>query len=179
MKKNHVCNFVRGCFCIFVLFFSSNHVFASNDKEASESGNFVQLSSSVSQTPGIATMTAVLENVDQIAGLQVDSAHKKVTVKEAGLYFILANGRIGTPVITLRGYSGMFLMRNGVEIPHTRANYSSQNKVMTTNLCAQTVLSLKKGDHISVGISSDSPNFGLTASHDAPSITFTMYKINN
>jgi len=179
MKKKYVCNLAWGCLFIFSLLLSSNQVFASNDKEASEAGNFTQLSSSVSQTPGIATTTAVLENVDQIAGLQVDSAHKKVMVKESGLYFILANGRMGTPVITIRGDAELFLMHNGIEIPHTRANFSFQNKVITTNLISQTVLFLKKGDYISVGISSDSPNFGLIASQTIPSITFTMYQINN
>ena len=184
MKKNCLHNIVRGCFFFFCLFLSSNQAFATNQdtNDLSSSGHFAQLSSSVTQNPGIASKLVKFENVDQLDGLKVDSAREKITVKESGLYFIMANGRVGTSVVSIRGRAEIYLLRNGTQIPRTGASYISPGKIMTTNVISQTVLFLKKGDHISVGITSDSPIIGLIPSSGTqaiPSITFTMYKINN
>lgn len=178
MEKKCTRLLLKGFFFIFCLFFYSNYAFASGPEQSSESENFAQLSSLVNQIPGIATKTVVFENVDEINGLVIDSSHEKIIVKKAGLYFIMANGRMGTTAITLRGSANLSLQLNGVEIPNTRCSFCSQNKITAGNTISQRTLFLKKDDQISVGISSNSPNLGLMASQNVPSITFTMYKIN-
>ena len=180
--KIYLRKLVTNCLFIFCLFLCSNHAFASNSKDISELGNFAQLSSSKSQAPGIGTETVILANVDQLVGLKVDSSHKKIIVQESGLYFIMANGRMGTKAVSLLGSANLFLMHNGTALPHSQTSYTSQNRIMTTNVISQRVLFLQKDDYISVGISSDSPNIGLVSSksvmENIPSITFSMYKLD-
>ena len=167
---------------IFCLFLCSNYAFASNPNDHDGSRHFAQLSSLESQVPGIATEKVVLENVDKLIDLKMNSSHKKIIVQEPGLYFIMANGRMGTKAVSFLGSANLFLMHNGNMISNSQSNYTSQNRIMTTNVISQTVLFLQKDDFISVGISSDSPNIGLVSSQTAgvhiPSITFTMFKLD-
>lgn len=161
---------------ILCLFASSNCAYA----EENDDSVYAQLSSIQVQMPGANTITAVMEQVDSLVGLTVE-ANEKVIVKEPGVYFIVANGRVGAKTLNLFGNLDLFLMKNGNVIPHSFAGTGVKNKVTTTALISQTVLNLKKGDYISVGITGSSPNLGLVPAinenRTAPSLIFTMYKI--
>lgn len=166
--------------CCFAL---PSYAFAANPN--SNGGvAFAQLSSNQTQVPGIATDTVSLEITNQLVGLKVNSSNKKITVKESGLYFISANGRLGTQSVNLLGTVQLFLKKNGTVISNTYTSHSPQNKQTTVSAVSQTVMALDVGDSISVGISSTAPNLGLLASTVAPnttipSITLTMYKFAN
>ena len=89
---------------------------------------------------------------------------------------------MGTKAVSLLGSANLFLMHNGNIISNSLSSYTSQNRIMATNVISQTVLFLQQDDFVSVGVSSDSPNTGLVSSLSAeeniPSITFTMFKLD-
>lgn len=171
-------------FLMFVCCFAfPSYSFADSKTDKNDTA-FAQLSSFQTQIPGISSQTVVLENTDQLVGLKVAASHKKIVVTEPGVYFISANGRLGTQSVNLLGSVQLFIIKNGTPLANTYSSYSPQSKQAAISAVSQTVEVLDVGDSISVGISSTSPNLGLISSSvvpstDIPSITFTMYKFAN
>lgn len=180
---NYIQTLFKDCVFILCLLVSSSGLFASEKEIFSKKEAFAHLSSFTSQvaTPDN-NKIVTMESIDELSGLKVEE-NKKVIVKESGLYFVIVSGRVGTEGISLVGNIDLFLMKNGQPIPHSYTNYQSLSRITTSNLVSHVVLPLKKGDYISVGISSDSTNLGLiafsTPHKKIPSLIFSMYQIQN
>jgi hypothetical protein len=142
--------------------------------------NYAQLSSLDNQT-GDSSKVASLDTVDGIEGM----SHNKtsVTVKQAGIYFVMAAGQVGSTSKEASGNVDLWLTHNGKALSNSNTRYMVRDGNDTNVLISQTILKLKAGDSIGVGYSGTNSALGLisTAASNGepaiPSIIFSMHKI--
>jgi hypothetical protein len=156
----------------------------SSDKadKSHKADNYAQLSSSQTQTsyhPKLVSM----ENVDELVGLQLVK-HNKIIVKQSGTYFIMVSGQVGSVGLSPPGFFDLWLIHNNHSVPNARITQYMNQRLETSPVTFQTVISLKEGDTISIGHSADAPSLGLVSipaeksAATVPSIMFSMFLIN-
>lgn len=147
---------------------------------------YAQLSSSQTQLPGMGNPTTVtMENVDAISGIGFHAGNT-VEIRKAGVYVITATAQVGNSGLQLYGNLNLWLNLNDQPMEHTVVCTSIQGAGAHVNpTSTQTVVKLKKGDMISVGMAANAPQTGLVSTTDilsedqTSSIIFTIYRIGS
>jgi len=122
---------------------------------------------------------------DEISGIEHSTQNPgDITIKEAGVYVIIAAPQVGRTSGTEERYVDIWLRKNGVDIE----NSNVRNVVGTIKakdvIVSQTMMSFDSGDVVNVMMSVEAANegLGIEAIHPKgeptiPSIIFSMHKI--
>lgn len=166
---NHLTALFRTIFFSLCLTISSASAFADQI--------YAQLSSFTTQIPTNNSDLVIFENSEIISGLRVDG-HKKITIREEGLYIITLTGQAGAQGLAARGNVNLWVNRNGRAIAYTKVGQTIENRSATHSMTSQSAIFLKKGDTITIGISSDFPSIGIIGeAGDSPSAMLTIFKL--
>lgn len=163
---------------ILVLFFKMNSL-------QKQSTPYLQMSSTVSQTPQKDNQIIKMESIDAKQNIDIDEKHEKVLIKEEGIYFITTVIQVGaTSPTTEAGWVDVWLNLNGEQMPNSNMRSVIGSQIDTNVLVCQAVQALKQGDSLSVGFSSSDPSLGVIMIQvkNEPviaSITLTAFKLND
>jgi len=130
-----------------------------------------------------------IQSVDAISEMEWDPKNDKLTIKEDGIYFIMAVLQVGarenSTNIVKGGDIYFWLEQNGTAVADSGswvfASPSSRAKTITS----QTVMPLKQGDALRFIYSSSAPSMGLltiAGEKNRPSssgISVTVFKLND
>jgi hypothetical protein len=149
---------------------------------------YAQLSSAVSQKPKSTEPTlALMESNDAVAGIGHDPKVKtaEVTVKTAGVYFIVAAAQVGRDTGVSDDFVDMWVRQNGKDVDNSNTRQTIKDTGFTSVLVCQGIAECKAGDVINVAysVSAADKGLGIIATSPKvepviPSIIFSMYKIN-
>lgn len=149
---------------------------------------YAQLSSASTQLPKDSTPLIVsMESNDSLSGLVHSDKDKsgEITVKTAGVYFVVAAAQVGKETGESDEYVDIWLKQNGKDVDNSGCRQAIKDPKFTTVLVSQGIAECKAGDVFSVAVSASSPGKGLgivamkpKGEPAIPSIIFSMYKIN-
>ena len=144
-----------------------------------DGGPFAQLSSTQTQEAS-AKGKAVTLNVTN-AARGVENQNGVITIKEAGLYFLLGASQAGATAKDGKGKVRLWARLNGKDIDNSNNEQSVANG-STAVFAAQGAAEMKVGDKVVLVCSASGAGVGLVASHPkgepvVPSVIFTMFKV--
>jgi hypothetical protein len=148
---------------------------------------YAQLSSPDSQEAGTTPVLVKMTSNDALSGLDHDvkDATTAITVKTAGVYFMVAALQVGKDAGDAGDYLDVWMKQDGQDVANSGCRQVIHDPKFTTVLVCQGVAECKAGDVFNVAISASSAGkgIGIKAIKPAgepliPSIIFSMYKIN-
>ena len=148
---------------------------------------YAQLSSPDTQTPNTGPMLVKMTSNDALGGLDHSTTEKTtdVTVKTAGVYFMVAAIQVGKDTGDAGDYIDVWMKQNGKDVDNSGCRQVIHNPAFTTVLVCQGIAECKAGDVFSVAVSASTPGKGIgikaikpPGEPLIPSIIFSMYKIN-
>ena len=154
-------------------------------------GPYLQLSSSKDQlaTPSTESMpmVIVMDNQDGGSGIGWNAQRNEITVKEDGVYFLMAVGQIGMRETATKLTKGsqifLWFEINGIPVRDGSSSMQSTPIAHSKTIVNQMVSALKSGDTIRYKFTSSAAQFGLLSypatdvMPASPGMTFTMYKV--
>jgi hypothetical protein len=151
---------------------------------AESSNVYAQLSSMNNQFPR-GTQLITLEKIDKLSG--IDHAEAKITIKEPGIYFVMAAGQAGVDKnqTTAGGFVDLWLIRNGLDEPNSGVRQFLETPQSTSVIVSQNILVFKAGDVLSLGYSASRPFHGFISidsnntQPSIPSMILSIYKIGS
>ena len=144
-----------------------------------ESGPYAQLSSTQSQTAETSPTLVSLNSVD--ASNKVDQDKGTITVKEDGVYFVMAAGQAGATKEGGKGSVKLWMRVNGRDVDNSNTEQSLPTGFTGVLVC-QGLAELKAGDKIALYQSSTGTGVGMAASTPkgeptVPSMIFSLFKV--
>lgn len=153
---------------------------------------YAQLSSSTDQVTTLDNLNSgiigKMENIDGINGIGWDQATNEITVKEDGVYFIMAVAQIGareSAKVVKGGDIYFWLECNNQFVPKSGNWTFAGPDSRAHSLTNQAIIPLKSGDKIRVMFASSAPEMGMITFKRtekwpaAPGISFSMWKIGD
>lgn len=166
------------CFFVVSLFLLSVEAFASDGPA------YAQFFSLNTQLPGSKGQKAVFDHTQVRSDIGLDASRTQAIIKQAGTYFIMVSGQVGSTGLKLNGNVYMYLIRNGKAVSNSGSSQTVTDPVSVSITGTQVILHLAQDDKISVGIKADIPTLGLiptpakTNEPAVPSIKLTIYKLD-
>ncbi len=141
---------------------------------------YAQLSSSETQLAGAAGQVITLNQNDSVK--EVENANGTITVKKAGVYFVIAAGQVGSSDGNGKGTVRLWVRQNGKDVD----NSNTEQKVAgnyTAVLVCQGVGEVKAGDKLQLVQSCSGLGAGMIASKPKgepvlPSMIFSLLKVD-
>jgi hypothetical protein len=139
---------------------------------------FTNLSSDDEQVAKTAnTPVAITMSGDATPGFSV--AGSKVTIKEAGDYFVIAAAQVGG---STAGNVYLWTRVNGKDVPDSNSIQHIPSKQFTAVLVSQGEMTFKAGDVLEIMYAASAPGLGLIVAKPpgiptVPSMIFTAYKL--
>ena len=146
---------------------------------------YAQLSSLTTQIPASGMPSHFrLDTTDAIKNIELDSAKEKIIIKEAGIYFFLAAGQIGSTNAASPGYLDFWFTKNSKPIANSTVRMSVDPSNTTGVLISQSVMELQAGDTLSIAYTSSGPSIGFIFTRPdnepaIPSLILTILKIDS
>ncbi len=139
---------------------------------------YAQLSSSETQMGTMKGKAVTLNQTDAAKGIENDKG--SITVKEAGLYFIVAAGQVGST--NGKGAVRLWLRQNGKDIDNSNTEQTVVGKYTAVLVC-QGVGEVKAGDKLQLYQSAQGMAVGMVASKPKgepviPSMIFSLLKVD-
>jgi hypothetical protein len=115
---------------------------------------------------------------DATPGFSVSGS--KVTIKEAGDYFVIAAAQVGGSAV---GDVYLWTRVNGKDVPDSNSIQAIPSPKFTAVLVSQGEMTFKAGDVLEIMFAASAPGLGLIATKPpgiptVPSMIFTAYKLN-
>ena len=121
-----------------------------------------QLSSLVSQVPASAGTNYVkMDQTDEILNLALSPKKDQIIIKEDGVYLIIASGQVGAISSEASGYMDIWFVKNGKPVPNSGCRMTISDATQTAVLISQISLTLKAGDAIAAGYSTNTASLGF------------------
>ncbi len=142
---------------------------------------YAQLSSTASQAGAAAGKVITLNQTDSAKG--VENANGTITVKDAGLYFLVAAGQVASTDATVKaGTSRLWLRQNGKDVDNSNTEQSVTGKYTAVLVC-QGVGEVKAGDKLQLFQSAMGAGVGMIATKPkgepvVPSTIFSLIKVD-
>ena len=142
--------------------------------------SYAQLSSTESQA-GISEGKALtLDQTD--AAKEIENAKGTITIKQAGFYFIIAAGQVGSMKGDGKGAARLWLRQNGKDVDNSNTEQTITGKYTAVLVC-QGVGEVKAGDKLQLVQSAKGTGVGMIASHPkgepaVPSMIFSLIKVD-
>ena len=141
---------------------------------------YAQLSSGDTQIAKAAGQGITLNSVD--AAKEVTSDKGIITVKKAGVYFVIAAGQVGSPGADGKGTVRLWMRQNGKDVDNSNTEQTVGNKYTAVLIC-QGVGEVKAGDTLQLVQSSSGAGSGMVASRPngepvVPSMIFSLLKVD-
>ena len=138
---------------------------------------YAQLSSTETQKATTTPQVVTLNSNDGSKGIDNDKG--KVTIKEAGSYFLMAAGQIGGAG---KGTVRLWMRQNGKDVDNSNTEQTIDNGSTSVIVC-QGVTKCKAGDTIELAFSASTPGLSLVFSKPAnepaiPSMIFSAVKVD-
>jgi hypothetical protein len=138
---------------------------------------FAQLSSTETQEATTTPQIVTLNSNDGSKG--IDNNKGKVTIKEAGSYFLMAAGQIGG---NGKGTVRLWMRQNGKDVGNSNTEQTIENDSTSVIVC-QGVAECKAGDTIELAFSASAPGLKLVYSKAEnepaiPSMIFSAVKVD-
>ncbi len=145
-----------------------------------EAGSFGQFSSTETQAAASSPKEITLNSVDASKNIVNDKG--TVTVKEDGVYFVMAAVQAGATGGPSKGSVKLWMRVNGKDVDNSNTEQSIENKSTGVVVC-QGLAELKAGDKIQLVQSATGSGVGMVASTPksepvVPSMIFSIFKIN-
>ncbi len=153
---------------------------------------YAQLSSSLDQVATGDTvntgMVVALQNQDAISGIGWDPKKNELTIKEDGIYFLMATAEVGADQTTQFAKAGKIYLWyevNKKPIPNSGNWVDAVPSERSKTITDQMVLPLKAGDVLVVKYMSTSQSLGLITSTGnepipaSPGLTFSIFKTDS
>lgn len=143
-------------------------------------GPYAQLSSTDTQ-PAKSTPTLItLNSVD--AAKKVDNDKGTITIKEDGVYFVMAAGQAGSMKNVDDGSVKLWMRVNGKDVGNSNTEQTIADGATAVLVC-QGIAELKAGDKIQLMQSATAAGGGMIASSPTgepvvPSMIFSLFKVN-
>ena len=142
--------------------------------------SYAQLSSIESQTAAAAGKAITLDQTD--AAKDIENAKGTVTVKQAGFYFVVAAGQVGSAKGDGKGNSRLWLRQNGKDVDNSNTEQTITGKYTAVLVC-QGVGEVKAGDKLQLVQSATGSGVGMVASTPKgepviPSMIFSIVKVD-
>ena len=148
-----------------------------------QAGSYAQLSSSETQLGDPAPKLVTLNQDDAVGG-GISNAKGTITFKEAGTYFVMAAGQVGSADGKGQGAVRLWVKQNGEDV----ANSNTEQTILpgfTSVLVCQGVAEVKAGDKLALAfsVSKAGEKLGLIASKPknepaVPSMIFSAFKVD-
>ncbi len=140
---------------------------------------YAQLSSTESQTAGAAGKLVALNSVD--ASKDVENANGVVSVKQAGVYFVMAAGQVGSTAGKGSSTVRLWMRQNGTDVANSNTEQTIDGGFTAVLVC-QGIMECKAGDKIELLQSSAGSGLGMVASTPkgepiVPSMILSIVKI--
>ena len=150
---------------------------------AAQAGPYAQLSSGESQAGTTAPKVVTLGQEDALKG--ITNAKGVVTFKEAGTYFVMAAGQVGSTGGTGRGRVRLWMRQNGKDVDNSNTEQTIVPGFTAVLVC-QGVAEIKAGDKLELAfsVSKEGSGLGLIASKPkgeaaVPSMIFSAFKVDD
>lgn len=157
MMKNNLCVLLSGGALFFACCLPNANVFAAATATHARASS-LESQSSLDEGPHIAQ----IEHVDSIYNI-AHSSEAMFSVQKAGTYFVIATGQAGVNIVAPPGYLDLWLVRNETPVHNSAARVYLANTASTSVVTSQAILTLNRGDVISVGYESSNSSIGLMA----------------
>jgi len=143
--------------------------------------DYAQLSSTETQAAEAKPRGLTLNSTDAAKG--VENAKGVVTLKSAGVYFVIAAGQVGAASPEGKGSVKLWMRQNGKDVDNSNTE-QTVTEGYTAVLVCQGVVEAKAGDTIELAQSATGKGVGMVASKPAnepavPSMIFTAFKIGD
>jgi len=144
-----------------------------------EANSYAQLSSTVSQAANAKGSMIMMDSVDAAKG--VDNDKGTVTVKEDGVYFVMAAGQAGSVKDAAKGSVKLWMSVNGKDVGNSNTEQAIANGLTGVLVC-QGIAELKAGDKVQLMQSANGTGVGMVASTPKgepviPSMIFSLFKV--
>jgi hypothetical protein len=144
-----------------------------------DSGSYAQLSSTQTQIADPTPRAIALDSVDAAKG--VDNAQGAITVKEDGVYFVMAAGQAGSTQGADQGAVRLWMRVNGKDVDNSNTEQSIAGGFTGVLVC-QGLAELKAGDKVQLMQSATKSGIGMIASRPkgepvVPSMIFSLFKV--
>jgi hypothetical protein len=146
-----------------------------------EGGPYAQLSSTETQAATSSPSLITLNSVDAAKGVEHDKG--TITVKEEGVYFVMAAGQAGAPKGTGKGAVKLWMRLNGKDIDNSNTEQSLAGAFSGVLVC-QGIAECKAGDKLQLMQSASGAGVGMVASSPKgepviPSMIFSIFKVKS
>jgi hypothetical protein len=141
---------------------------------------YAQLSSSETQTGTAQGKLVTLNQTDAAKGVENDKG--TIKVKEAGLYFVVAAGQVGSTDGNGKGAVRLWLRQNGKDVDNSNTEQTVTGKYTAVLVC-QGVGEVKAGDKLQLFQSAQGAGAGMIASKPkgepvVPSMIFSLVQVD-
>ena len=148
-------------------------------------GDYLQASSSVTQTANTSPTTVLMDMVDASKGVTLDR-DGSITVKTSGAYVIIAAPQVGRAGKSSYGCFNLWLRVNDEDVDNSNVQLCQDKSSKAKDvIVSQSILSLKAGDVVTLMMSTDNTvsYLAIEAIKPAgeplvPSIIFSMFMID-
>ncbi|MDB5307427.1 MAG: exported protein of unknown function [Gemmataceae bacterium] len=142
---------------------------------------YAQLSSTETQAADGAPHGITLNSTDAAKG--IENAKGIVTLKEPGVYFVIAAGQVGATAQDGKGSVKLWMKQNGKDVDNSNTE-QTVTEGYTAVLVCQGVVEAKGGDKLELIESATGKGVGMVASKPAgepvvPSMIFTAFKVGD
>lgn len=142
---------------------------------------YAQLSSTESQVAATAGKMISLNQTD--AAKEIENAKGVVTIKEAGVYFVMAAGQVGGTSGKEKGNVRLWMKQNGADVANSNTEQTIDG-AFTGVLVCQGVMECKAGDKVELFQSATGAGLGMIASTPkgepvVPSMILSIFKVND
>jgi hypothetical protein len=122
---------------------------------------YAQLSSGDTQIAKAAGQVVSLNNVD--AAKEIENNKGTITIKKAGVYFVIAAGQVRSPSGDAKGTVRLWMRQNGKDVDNSNTEQTIGNNYTAVLVC-QGVGEVKAGDKMELVQSSSGSGSGMVAS---------------
>jgi hypothetical protein len=141
---------------------------------------YAQLSSTETQPAAEAPKTISMNSTDAAKG--IENAKGVVTVKEAGVYFVIAAGQVGLTAPDGKGSVKLWTKQNGKDVDNSNTE-QTVNPGFTAVLVCQGLAEAKAGDKFELAQSAVGKGVGMlmtkpTGEPVIPSVIFSAFKVD-
>lgn len=149
-----------------------------------DAGAHAQLSSLKNQIPSSwGEHSIIMDHVELIKNFEMGPKNDHLVAKEAGIYFVIASGQMGTTRENVIGNLDLWCAKNDIAIPNSNCRQSFETSGSTSILISQFVVNLLPGDKISTWFATSRPFLGFVCIKPKsepviPSVLLSIYKID-
>jgi hypothetical protein len=143
--------------------------------------DYAQLSSTETQEATAAPKLITMNSTDAAKG--IENAKGVVTVKEAGVYFVIAAGQVGATAPEGKGSVKLWMRQNGKDVDNSNTEQSISGAYTSVLVC-QGVVEAKAGDKLELVQAASGKGVGLVMTKPAnepvvPSMIFSAFKVSD